>query len=340
MQEHCEGNDLPTAQGWEKLQAKLEEEAAQSRPRATQISEALAEVFREVLSVGNRAVQVFRFEPEEAVEIADYLATLQPEDSPYFDSYPLPLAADALAAMPSGVFLCEVRADAEPHSVTLVFCGRRMVEDKEPRTRAEIGDAAINQFGWEQYDEFVLIKRRFVQSYEVVRIDVATGLMELRVEDQPGADGPATLSQLQVKANGILAAQFALRFPLVSPLNLFPAIKSMYDDAAEGIVVELGFTTATGSAKHEKMRTNRADLRVELFHVGGKAAIHGALTPFRVAVRWSKDGDRMQEEALLPGTIRQVAIGVTPYLDHMLLSGSLTEAKMRATVQKVLKHVP
>ena len=146
MQEHCLANDLPTAQGWEKLQAKLQEESATGVARATGISLVLSTVFAEVLSVGNRAVQVFRFEREDAVAIADHLATLQPEDTPYFDSYPIPLPADALAAMPSGVFLCEVRGDAEQGSVTLVFCGRCMVEDKELRTRAEIGNAAISNF--------------------------------------------------------------------------------------------------------------------------------------------------------------------------------------------------
>jgi len=167
MQEHCSKNNLPTAQGWDKLQVKLEEESAQSAVRADEISQALSKVFREVLSVGNRAIRIFRFEPEDAAAIAEHFAALQPEDSLYTDSYPLPIAADALSLVSSGVFLCDLQVDAELQSVTLVFCGRRMVENREPRTRAEIGAAAINQFGWEQYDEFVLIKRRFVQSYEV-----------------------------------------------------------------------------------------------------------------------------------------------------------------------------
>ena len=338
MQEHCAARQLPTAQGWEKLQAKLEEESATGHVRAAEVDGALSEIYRETLSVGTRAVRLYRIPAEQAQAIAGYFAELALEESPFLDAYPRPLTREQLNAVASGVYLCEVIRTVPDGSVSLVFCGKRIVEEKEPRTRDQIGAAAINQFGWEQYDEFVLIKRHFAQSYEVVRVDPA-GLVELRVEDHSGVDSGAALEQLLVKTNGLLANRFGADGQLVRAVNLFPAIKSMYDDANEGIVVELGFTTDTGSSKHEKMRSNRADLRGELFHVGGKEAINGALTPFRVAVRWSPPNGRLQEEALLPGSIRQLSSG-TPFLDHMVLSGALTEAKMRAVVQRVVQHLP
>ncbi|WP_141100848.1 hypothetical protein [Roseateles aquatilis] len=339
MQEHCSINNLPTAQGWDKLLVKLEEEIQISAARSAQIDQALATIFRETISVGTRAVKVFRLPPDEAPLIAARLAEFAPEDSPFMATYPRPIDSNELAVMPAGVFLCDVGRPEQDGSTTLVFCGRRILEEREARTRAQLGDAAVNQFGWGQYDEFVFVRRRYVQSFEIVRVDVTRALLELRVEDHSGVDSGSALEQLQVKVNGLLAPHFGMQLQLVNPINLFPAIKALYDDQAAGIVVELGFTTDTGSSKHEKMRSSRADLRLEQFHVGGKAAVNGILTPFRVAVRWAEEGQRTQEEVLLPGSIRMLG-SAHPYLDHMVLSGALTEAKMQATLQRVVDHLP
>lgn len=339
MQAHCAINNLPTAQGWDKLLMKLEEEGQGGTAQASQVSEALGRIFRETISVGTRAVKVFKLRSDEAQRIATCLAACNPEESPFLETYPKPIASNALAALPPGIFLCDVGQQEQDHSMTLVFCGRRILEEREARTRAQLGDAVLDQFGWNQYDEFVFVRRRYVQSFEIVRIDVGRSLLELRVEDHSGIDTGTALEQLQVKVNGILAPHFGMQLPLITPINLFPAIKSLYDDQTAGIVVELGFTTATGSSKHEKMRSSRADLRHELFHVGGKAAVNGILTPFRVAVRWVDDDPRIHEEVLLPGSIRMLS-STHPHLDHLVISGALTEEKMQETLQRVVDHLP
>lgn len=342
MQEYCAQKGLPSARGWEALRVKLDEEAEGNAPRAAEIAAALEEVFQEAITLGTRAVKVFQVEEHLRAGYLAALMAVQPEQSDYLEVYPRPLTAEQLAAVPAEMKVCEVKPADHGGSVQIVLCGRRMIEVKEPRTRADIGADAINEFGWEQYDEFILIRRRFVQSYEVIRFDRATGVFELRVEDHTGPDTGLALQALQDNANGLLVHALGSQVHLALCRNLFPAIRTIYDTPNEGIVVELGFTTATGSAKHEKMRANRTDLRTELFHVGGKNAINGALTPFRIAVRWSAGGQRgqsLQEEVLLPGSIRQLGGGI-PFLDHMVLSGALTEPMMQALVARVLAHLP
>lgn len=342
MQEHCARRGLATARGWDLLKAKLEEESQSDGGRAAEISQLLESIFTETISVGTRALKVYEVNEELRAQVMDHLSTLTPEDSDYLSTYPKPLSAEELASQGHDLRLCAVNVAEDQSSVGLIFCGRRIIEEREPRNRSEIGDAAINQFGWQQYDEFILIKRRFVQSFEFVRFSRDSGLVELRAEDYSGSDTVVALQQLQDKTNELLARLPGTPVQLTMCRNLFPAIRPIYDNTQEGIVVELGFTTETGSAKHEKMRANRADLRTELFHVGGKQAINGALTPFRVAVRWPAGGQRanaLQEEVLLPGSIRQLASG-TPFLDHMVLSGALTEPMMQAMVARVLAYLP
>src|SRR5690606_32881010 len=72
---------------------------------------------------------------------------------------------------------------------------------------------------------------------------------------------------------------------VLSAMNLFGAIKSLYDAVDEGDVMELSFATTTGSVKTEKMRS-RESLRKEKYHVGGIEALATEIEPYRIGVRW------------------------------------------------------
>lgn len=337
MQYFCRQLQLPTAQGWDKLEEKLEEASEESPARRREISAALEKIFKRTIPIGHRVVQVFRLKEPDLTAIAEYFSRLQAEESPYAETYPVPLTTRQLATAQAGAFLTKVRKGDD--SVTLIFCAKRLIEEREQRSRADIGSKAISAFGWQEYDEFIFIKRRQVQVYEVVRVDVHSGLVELRVEDHTGLDFDAAMNELRMKANELLATKFGDSIQLINPVNLFPAIFPIYNDPEEGIVIELGFTTLTGSAKHEKMRQRSLDLREEKFHVGGKAAILGALTPFRIAVRWPATEEHGQEEVTLPGSIRQLGTD-SPQLDHMLIRGPLTESDMRSCIKRVVAHLP
>lgn len=342
MQEFCAQKGLPSARGWDQLKAKLIAETEGSPKRIAEISEILQEIFVETIPLGTRAVKIFQVASDLRANYFAALQSIQPELSDYREIYPAPLTPERLASAPAELKACSVATNNEGTSVQIILCGRRTVEIREPRTRNDISAGVINELGWDQYDEFILIKRRFVQTYEVIQFNRITGTLELRAEELSGTDTVVALQALQNKANDLLTRSLGTHLHLAQCQNLFPAIRAIYNNPSAGIIVELGFTTATGSAKHEKMRVNRADLRTELFHVGGKTAINGALTPFRVAARWPAGGQRaqsMQEEVLLPGSIRQLASG-TPFLDYMVLSGALTEPMMQAMVARVLAHLP
>lgn len=336
MQAQCAKYSLPTAQGWDKLSEKLVEEGKVSAQRTLEIENALAEIFKNTISVGDRAVRIFKLENRAASGLANYFLTCKPEVSEYTTTYPAPLAESKLAQLDSVPKLCEISKCTQTNAVTLIFCNRRIIEERDPRTKDQMSGELLNRFGWESYDEFILVRKKYVQSYEVVHIDIKADLVELRVEDHTGLDSSYGLDKLQEKANELIAHKYGNTLQLIKCVNLFPAIKDMYDDQNEGIVIELGFTTETGSAKNERMR--RSDLRQELFHVGGKAAVNGIITPFRLAVRWQKNHDRPQEDVLLPGSIRQLG-SATPFLDHMLLSGSSNELHMRDTIRRVVRHL-
>ena len=337
MQEHCSRNNLPTAQGWERLEEKLISECQISDQRASEIDIALAGIFNQTIAAGHRAVRLFRIDEDFAASTFAVIESFDTEESAYSVSYPNPVSTDQLDLVSNEMFLCHKESNGSDER-TFVFCTKRVVEERDTRSRNDIGDEAIHRFGWEQYDEFVLVRRRFIQTYEVVKLNRRAGTIELRVEVHQGVDTNTSLQQLQGKLNSYIGATPTVQ-SLVYPVNLFPAINAIYSAPKEGCVVELGFTTDTGSAKHEKMRSGRQDLRTELFHVGGKAAVNGMLTPYRIAVRWADARTRIQEEALLPGSIRQLG-SAEPFLDHMVLSGSMTGVMMNATIARVISYLP
>lgn len=340
MLEMCRRYSLPTAQGWDRLLSKLEIDNHETDKALTKcrLEQTLFDIFKETLTVGNRAVRVFDINEEHLPDFYNFFKQASPEPSIYLDSYPNP--ADELelrADVSTDLYLVDNAASDDESSITLTFCGRRNIEERETRDRTEIGSDVINSFGWQSYDEFILIRRKPIQAFEVVRLDTKRSLVEIRVENKMGSDSGIALDNIIAKFTRMLFQEVGLGFNLMSPKNLFPAIKSIYDDASEGIVAELGFTTETGSAKHEKMRTSRSDLRTELFHAGGKAAVGGFIAPFRLGVRWSHPNQRPQIEALLPGSIRQLS-SPNPILDHMMISGAVTEDVMRNTIDRVLCH--
>lgn len=334
MQAYGAIHSLPSARGWLKLEEKLRVEYATEDGRK-RVDEALTLIFKATIPIGTRAVQTFSLSTEHTLLIAKLFRDLDLEDSAFLNRYPKPLTEKSLSTAALGPHLCEIRK--ERTAVTLTFCAKRLIEEKDTRTKDEIGIAAINSFGWQEYDEFVLIKRKHVQAYEIVRIDLAQSRLEIRAEVHPGVPISASLYELINKINQILIASLGPDVQIINPINLFPAIRLIYDNPNEGQVVELGFTTQTGSAKLEKMRVKDKDLRTERFHAGGRTAIHGALTPFRIAVRWR---DKMQSvgEALLPGSIRQLGTSA-PYLGFMEVKGTLTEKDLQNCIDKVIGYL-
>lgn len=338
MQRFCVQKGLPTAQGWDKLKVKIDEEISTGIGRENDVAEKLEEIFRETLTIGNRAMRFFRLEADDSSRIGAILSAAEPPPTSDFQgNYPKPLDVQELSALSNDLVLCEVIRESAT-ATTLIFCGKRFVEERVPRNSADMDQNLLNSFGWGGYDEVVLIKRRYVQSYEVIRCDTATGIVELRVEDHKGIDAATSLQQLQHKLNALLAPALNYDAQLIHPINLFPAINGIYS-AQEGKVVELGFFTDSGSAKHEKMRASGLDLRLEPFHAAGKLGVNGVLNPFRLGVRWQDQQNKPYGEIILPGSIRQLS-NATPYLEHAVFLSVASEAHMTSLITKLVGYIP
>lgn len=69
-------------------------------------------------------------------------------------------------------------------------------------------------------------------------------------------------------------------------IDFFPAIDDIYKQNTEGLVHRLAFECNTGAVRDEKLKQGQLDLRAEIYHISGKAAIGGNIRPYKLGVTW------------------------------------------------------
>jgi hypothetical protein len=142
------------------------------------------------------------------------------------------------------------------------------------------------------FDELIAIRRVKYEAYGVIWILDDSDEAEIRIDTHVDdtSHGLADFHQrMYAQLHGRSGSKSVL-----SPINLFGAIKSLYDAKQEGILAELSFATTTGSVKQERMRSH-ASLRQETYHVGGVQALATEIEPFRIALRWRRQNALTKE---------------------------------------------
>ena len=129
-------------------------------------------------------------------------------------------------------------------------------------------------------------------------IDRSLERIELRM-DVRGEMSADVIDEYAEKLLGAMTMQIPsfLSMTVSGPLNLFPAISSIYLDKSEGNISKLSFQTHTASIKRESMRAREGNLRIETFHDAGVTALGGKIQPYSITVTWS---NRTEEASTLP----------------------------------------
>lgn len=288
--------DLPTGQGWEKIEEKLVEEASDAE-RREEIKVALAEVAVELALCNDKAVKIYRASVTDLRRVSRLLGQMV-EESPFRQAYPLVLSESALRTSSMTPKATAVEALSGGQGFALVFCSRRYFTEKVDLDVIDTFPTELRRF-----DMLVGVHRQPIQLFDAVVVRPNQGIIEVRL------DGIRHLSHDEItrSANKLverfntLLSEAGDRFQLEDPVNLFPAISSLYD-RQDGAVTELGHITTGASVKHERMRRKTIDLRSETYHDAGKRAV-GDLDSYRLAVHWTVTGRRSTVGLRLPGTV-------------------------------------
>ncbi len=282
----------PTGRGWDKTEEKL------SKFRSAEVEEMVLRALHEHVLCGEKFTKFYRAAPEAIDALRSKLLDLEPTDSAFLEHYPMALSEGELSEIQGAPKLCEVvRSD---DGIGVVYCSMIRLTTREEIDLDEFFEDVEEIES--RYDEIVGYKFRPVQLFNIILLPHHYDFIEVRTDYPDGMpQDVAHVIQSQMKG---LVNQLAKDEIITHPLDLFPLVRSMYEDNNEGEVVELGFGTTTASIKNEKMRRAKLCLRDEIYHKAGKEALDTPINPFRISIRWylEHDGFQMRPELSLHGT--------------------------------------
>ncbi|HHW2649863.1 hypothetical protein [Pseudomonas aeruginosa] len=193
-------------------------------------------------------------------------------------------------------------------------------------------------------EKIIEVKTYDRQTFDVIYLNLAAGVLEIRADTTREHGMPQTTSQIDTSVSDLrfytrrLAASWVPGFDLDAPLNLLPLAKGVYGDKS-GAIKKVGFSTETESVKRETMKAG-VDLRDELFHKNGAQAIDHRMAIFEIAIQWHRadiDDGNSKPELYIPGSHRDyVKIGART--DYLLVKGMRVYDDSNFILKKILSY--
>ncbi len=299
-------HSVPTSQGWDRTISKLSEFNIDS-----EILEDLKSALTEHLLCGDKAVSFYSHPKGTAAQYSNLANNFQIPENEFSKNYPFLIPENKYPSAPLGVHLAAI--EHLENGVAFVFSSIRETRIREPIDVD--GLSAKLQSDFSDYDELVGIKVKKTQAFDVVWFSTLDDVVIHLVDSPRGTSHENTrmaqfllMKAFREQVSNLIGGQIQ---------NFFPAIQKVYSNSNEGMVVELAFSTTTGSLKNEKMRRKKSDLRQEVYHRGGKQALTTPIEPYMVSVMWKRkvsDDVFSNPEISLIGNTRSAASG-NPTLD-------------------------
>ncbi len=326
---------IAVGQGWENTVEKFRslEDSQGGVPVGAQ-SDAQS-LYEQHLRCGEKSVRLYEIDPHEIDQLREAISAASVPSSEFKEIYPFLMDQSDL----------ETVDDLEPHLVNisfdadetvLEFSSKRMIEIREKLSSSDLSEDARAEFG--DVDEIITVRRGYRHMVDAISIPRSGNVVLARVDspkDMPTEYSSVAHSKLAVTVNNTLGVE-----ALTEGMNIFGAIDKIYKDPSEGTVVEMAFTTRTASIKHEKMRKKNLDLRTEIYHEAGSAAVAGKIDPFRISVRWKSNigGLSTPIEASLNSTVRQLH-SASPVLTEVIVRGCATTEQFQDVITRISNHV-
>lgn len=267
---------MPSAHGWSPLLSKYSAlNYADEKTDWDAYYESLMEMHRASISAGTTAIWLFKAPKEDLIDMLPHIASTISTASPFAQYFPFPLPEDQVAAQPFATVPVALLHPAEGRSV-VVACGKRAYREREQLEPEEIAETVRAELG--SFQELIVVRSGYTQAYDRLVFDLHAERLEIHL-DLCCPLNTDELQQMQEsyvdRMKGPTEKALGRELPwLHKPINLYPKIAALYQ-GDDGVVQLLGHVTSTKSVKVERMRSQTLDLRQELFHKKGRAAVDG-----------------------------------------------------------------
>ncbi|MFC0200583.1 hypothetical protein [Paracoccus rhizosphaerae] len=286
-------NGIPTSQGWDRTIGRLK---SLKDDKLETIIESL--LFEHAL-FGEKFTKFYSVTDKQKNKIREFIEGVDIPNNVFSAAFPKEVNKAAFENVTEPQV--PVAKFSNGDGMCLVYTSEMKLTYREKLSAGDFGEAVSDIL--RGYDEIIGLKFRSVQLFNVIWISHFDNLLEVRVDNPQGMPSEAS-HQLHSLLKGMINNALG-KNKLEFARDLFPLIDSIYN-SEDGKVVELGFSTSTGSVKLEKMRRTKTCLREELYHVGGKRELKTRISPYKISVQWSFGGDdeAYRPELTLAGTSR------------------------------------
>ncbi|PVE81249.1 hypothetical protein DC431_14520 [Sphingomonas melonis] len=323
---------LDRAQGWNRTLARVTDGDA----RYEAAEDALESALEEHIMCGEKIVQLFDLEEEDLDALRESALELEVGESPFSDAYPILLNEDQLRAQQGQppVLIAKV---AYSDGLALVLASVRYLTTRETVVVAELTDEAADELAG--FNELIGIRHQRLEALDVLWIPDEGSYVELRVDFPFGMHqrhGVAALNQARGLFDDLLGSNL-----LLSQVNLFPVMQSLYEARGDGAMVELGFMVAGSAQKLEKTRRGEQCCREEAYHQGGIGVLDAPIQVYKTSVLWHVDLGRdvsSAPEVSISGTSAHTA-EVEPFIGEMVVRNCARFEDYEHVRDRVLDHL-
>jgi len=330
IKEAFKQRDLKIGGGWEDFLAKLGSDSEDTE----QLRDQIGDVYADLILLGRRTVQLFKDSGFDWQEFASTAKGLVPATAPLTTPHLLPAADAVLKAVPQ---LTPQLVDVREHGsdVLLIFSSHQTYVDREQVKLHELGadpPAGLTRFE-RLFGESVIS----FQTFDVVAIRPTDDRLEIWLDDPHGMDRDEVVDMVTRLIEAVATIYSPALSLIGGGVNLFAAIREIYEDKYAGSVAKLWFSTQTGSLKREFMRTKGEDLRVERFHEAGvKEVGKDKISPYAIEVEFTIN-DRIIPVAL-KGNFRDLQLAA-PSLDLAHIDNCSSIEQMKRAINKLMTFV-
>lgn len=289
-----------------------------------------------------------RLENSKSVSIYELSSKVHPSSLPlddleideeYSKYYPLPLPEECLRARGNTPTLSHIEKTSA--GTRLIFCSKREYREKEEVSVDELSDdyRERNQSSY----QVVVFSKGFFQAFDTLFLPTGGKVALLSVDTikKPSESRDTLRDRLERRIQSTFH-DIGADDEFQTPVNLFPAIKSLYNKTGEGRgrVFELHFTTGNDTKRTVQIRREETDIREEPYHTQGMLAIDGVMDPFHLGICWpSLDGTGLEVRIVLPGREKMTKDHIKNPLIEMQIPESPSPEDLDLVIGKVLAEL-
>lgn len=327
------GFGLERSKGWDRTISRLNDGDLDYSGRAQELTDAL----EEHLMCGEKLVRIYTLSNSKMTRLRALLDEIEVPETVFSRQYPLLVDGDELVVdlgtRPSVASIVNYVA-----GIAVPLASIRYQTTREVMLPTEFSAATAAELG--TFNEVIGIRHERHEAIDILWVPATGNKIELRIDYPFG-------SSIRQAETSLSVAEEQLRelvgFNIFrNPVNLFPAIQSLYDARGDGRMVELGFMVGTSAQKLEKSRRDGGCCRVEAYHLGGAESLSDPIQPYRTAVLWPIDqGDDIfsYPEIILRGT----SLNTTeddPELTEVVIRNCAGFSDYDHVRDRILAHLP